>query len=52
MAPFILQEMGVFPSYGAKPSLIAFFVVHVSYYRNVLLISEMGLAPSRFTRMG
>jgi hypothetical protein len=30
---------------------IAFFVVHVSHSRNVLL-REMGLAPSRITRMG
>jgi hypothetical protein len=53
MAPLILHEIGGFSNYGAKLSLphIAFFLVNVSHSRNVLL-REMGLAPSRITRVG
>jgi hypothetical protein len=51
MAPFILQEMGGFPVMAPSPPSYCFLCSFVSHSRNVLL-REMGLGPSRITRMG
>jgi hypothetical protein len=44
MAPFILQEMGVFHLWRQALPHIPFFAVHVSHSQNILL-REMGQRP-------